>query len=388
LHFLGTHPFWQSLPVKKPLQLPLYLSLHTHTTPDSSGSQSDSESIAAPALIHKPLVLTEAPAVIHTTPIPPPISPSSSNSSSLSESSSSSSDYSPPNHQNLKMTTTNLTPIIPHVEHHSLHHAPILTAGVLIPALILEFKDACMDFFTNAKGGVSEDVQVIRILPYFKDPIIRGWISSDCPHFSTLKFDTFMKLLCSKFLSKQWEDKLLSKILHDHLCPNQDFLTWSTNLQQQNCILRNTNSQLDEKRLREQISIAVDTDLRIAARECRVNEAESLRDFLDIYNLCDEKRCSAEKRICSIINESYRSNKNNSKDGNYHPYKRDECPSNSTTTSSESTSSRPPKLTPLEIEIIKVCSGCFKCHKIYQSKEHINTESSKKTCEFPTKKKY
>ena len=286
------------------------------------------------------------------------------------------------------MSTAAVTASTPHVEHHSLHHAPILTAGVPTPALLLEFEDACMDFFANAKGGVPDDVQVIRILPSFKDPIIRGWISSDRPHLSTLKFNEFMKLLRSKFLSKQWEDELLSKILRDHLRPNQDFLTWSTNLQQQNCILRNTESQLDEKQLRQQISIAVDTDLRIAARECKVAEAESLRDFLDIYNLCDEKRRSAEKRTRSIINESYRSNKNNAKDSNYHPYKRDERPSNSSSTSSDSTSSRPPKLTPLEIEIIKACFGCFKCRKIYQSKEHINTESSKKTCEFPTKEKY
>ena len=174
-------------------------------------------------------------------------------------------------------------PSTPSVEHHSLHHAPILTSGVPTPAVLLDFEDACKDFFTNAKGGVNNNVKVIHILPNFKDPIIRGWISSDRPHLSTLMFGAFMKLLCSKFLSKQGEDEFLSKILQDHLRLGQDFLTWATKLQQQNCILRNTDSQLDEKRLREQISIGVDMDLRIAAREAKVNEATSLRDFLDIY---------------------------------------------------------------------------------------------------------
>ena len=282
-------------------------------------------------------------------------------------------------------TTNTSTPL---VEHHSLHHAPIITAGVLTPSILLEFEDACEDFFANAKGGVNADVQVTRILPSFKDPIIRGWIASDCLHLSTLKFDVFMKLLRSKFLSKQWEDELLSKILRDHLRPGQEFLTWATSLQQQNCILRNTQSQLDDKRMREQISIAVDMDLRISAREANVNNATSLRDFLEIYTICDEKRRAAEKRTRSIIDESYRRNKNTGKDNNYHPYRRDDRNSNSNNNATTSTASRPPKLTPLEIEIIKNRFGCFKCRKIYQSKDHINTEASKKTCEFPTKENY
>ena len=77
------------------------------------------------------------------------------------------------------MSTATTNTAVPIVEHHSLHHAPIITAGVLNPAILLEFEDACQDFFANAKGGVAADVQVTRILPSFKDPIIRGWISSD-----------------------------------------------------------------------------------------------------------------------------------------------------------------------------------------------------------------
>ena len=273
----------------------------------------------------------------------------------------------------------------PSVKHHSLHHASILTSGVPTPDVLLEFEDACEDFFANAKGGVNDDVKVIRILPSFKDPILRGWISSDRPHLSTLTFGAFMKLLRSKFLSKQWEDELLSKVLRDHLCPGKDFLTWATKLQQQNCILRNTDSQLDEKRLREQISMRVDMDLRIAAREAKVNEATSLRDFLDIYTLCDEKRRSSENRTRSIFNESYqKKNKENS----YHPYKRDSRSSTPAAQTSGSLSSHPPKLSPIEIEILKGCFGCFKCCKLFQSKEHITTEASKKTCEFPSGDNY
>jgi hypothetical protein len=313
-----------------------------------------------------------------------PLDPTSNTSSD----SDSSSDSNVAIYKSKSKMTTPSTDLVPSVEHHALHHAPILTAGVPTPALLLEFEDACEDFFANVKGGITEDVKVTRILPGFKDPIIRGWISSDRAHLSSLKFDAYMKLLRSKFLSKQWEDELLSKILRNHLRQGQEFLTWATQLQQQNCILRNTDSQLDEKRLREQISIAVDMDLRIAAREAKVNDATSLRDFLDIYTLCDQKRRASESRTRSIIDESYRKNKNANKDNAFHPYKKDGRNTSASQTFSTSTSLRPPKLTPLEIEIIKSCSGCFKCRKIYLSKEHINTEAAKKTCDFPSAENY
>ena len=316
----------------------------------------------------------------HLAPVP---SPTSSYSSSDSDS-----NFFTYN-QRLKMASTTSNPVSPIVEHHSLHHAPILTAGVPTPAVLLEFEDACEDFFSNAKGGVTDELKVTRILPSFKDPIIRGWISSDRTHLSELPFKTFMENLRMKFLPKEWEDELLLKILRDRLRPSQDFMTWATLLQQQNCILRNTSSQLDEKRLREQISIAVDSDLRIAAREAKVNETTSLRDFLHIYSLCDDKRRAAENRTRSLIDESNRKNKTSNKENAFHPYKKDGRPASSTAQTSSSTSSlRPPKLTKVEIDVLNEFSGCFKCRKIFQSKEHITTEASKKTCDFPAAENY
>jgi hypothetical protein len=68
------------------------------------------------------------------------------------------------------MLTTNNT-LIPAVKHHSLHHAPILTAGVPT-AILLDFEDACKDFFAKAKGGIANELKVTQILPGFKNPII------------------------------------------------------------------------------------------------------------------------------------------------------------------------------------------------------------------------
>ena len=353
-----------------------------------ASSSAPTNSLQDPILSHIPVtshpssepprspVQTRSPT--HHTPVPSPLS-----SCSSSDSDSHFVTY----HQRLKMASTSSSPAVPIVEHHSLHHAPIITAGVPTPAVLLEFEDACEDFFSNAKGGVTDELKVTRILPSFKDPIIRGWISSDRAHLSKLSFKTFMDNLRTKFLPKDWEDELLSKILRDRLRPSQDFMTWATLLQQQNCILRNTSSQLDEKRLREQISIAVDSDLRIAAREAKVNETTTLRDFLHIYSLCDEKRRAAESRTRSLIDESNRKNKSSNKENAFHPYKKDGRQGSSNPQSS-STSSRPPKLTKEEIDILNEFSGCFKCRKIFQSKDHINAEPSKKTCDFPAAENY
>jgi hypothetical protein len=103
--------------------------------------------------------------------------------------------------------------------------------------------------------------KLLAFCPVSKTPSYEDGSLPDRKHLSSMEFSDFMKDIRSKFLPKQWEDELLSKILRDHLRPGQDFLTWVTQLQQQNCILRNSTSQLDEKRLREQISIAVDMDL-------------------------------------------------------------------------------------------------------------------------------
>ena len=123
------------------------------------------------------------------------------------------------------------------------------------PSLPWEFRQ--LRCFSNSKTlvrislvtpkGAFRTMLKSHILPSFKDPILRGWISSDRKHLASLKFSDFMTLLRSKFLSKQWEDELLSQILRDHLRSGQDFLTWATKLQQQNCILRNTTPSSTRK---------------------------------------------------------------------------------------------------------------------------------------------
>ena len=68
--------------------------------------------------------------------------------------------------------------------------APVLTGRDVTPAVMMEFENACMDFF-EAKL-VLVDKQVTFILPSIKDFHICNWIATDHATIVTLPFTSFM----------------------------------------------------------------------------------------------------------------------------------------------------------------------------------------------------
>jgi len=56
---------------------------------------------------------------------------------------------------------------------------PTLTSGKITPKALMLFEQHCLDYFVNAKGGVSEELKVPHILSSFKDIEILDWIASD-----------------------------------------------------------------------------------------------------------------------------------------------------------------------------------------------------------------
>jgi reverse transcriptase-like protein/integrase-like protein/chromodomain-containing protein len=267
------------------------------------------------------------------------------------------------------------------LEYLTLHHPPVLTSGELSPRVVMEFEQSCLDYFANAKGGVTDELQVIRILPSFQDQLVRDWIAADRPRLSKLSFKEFIDELRKAFLPRNWEDRLRAQILTERLRPNIRFLTWATSLQTQNCVLRGTTSHLSDSRLRDQIEAGVDEELRLAARKSKAHEATSMRDFLDIYELCDAERKVAHKQFRNIIADENRNKRNNKENhsNSYHPYNQ---PSSSRNNNSN-TPRRPPKLTEEEKEIIRKHDGCWKCRHIFLPKEH---DSNK--CAFPAGENY
>ena len=130
--------------------------------------------------------------------------------------------------------------------------APVLTSGDVVPSVMMEFENACHDFF-KAKS-VPQDKQVAFILPGIRDLCIRNWIAADRPTIIALPFATFMSQLHSNCLHPDWEDHVHDEILSSRLDPNKEsFWDWSQNVIKLNCLLRNTTSVFDDATLCNQL---------------------------------------------------------------------------------------------------------------------------------------
>jgi len=133
------------------------------------------------------------------------------------------------------------------LEHTTFHHPPVLTSGEITPKVLMEFEQTCHYFFTHAKGGVTDEARVSRILPCFQDQLVRDWISLDRVRISALTFDAFLVELRKAFLPRNWEDKIQAQILGDCLHSGICLLTWANSLQTLNCVLRGTQSHLNDQ---------------------------------------------------------------------------------------------------------------------------------------------
>ena len=72
----------------------------------------------------------------------------------------------------------------------------------------------------NAKGGITEEQKVTRILGSFRDSLIRDWIWSERSALTALTFPEFMKEFRRRWLHKDWEYMVRIKVLGAHLETN------------------------------------------------------------------------------------------------------------------------------------------------------------------------
>ena len=56
--------------------------------------------------------------------------------------------------------------------------------------------------------------------------------------------------------------------------------------------------------MREQLEAGIDEELRILGHEAKGHDAESIRDFLEIYKLCNVKRTITQKAVRSMIEDT------------------------------------------------------------------------------------
>ena len=109
--------------------------------------------------------------------------------------------------------------------------------GDVTPAIMMEFENACHDFF-EAKS-VPAEKQVAFILPGIKDFRIHNWIAADRATIVALPFPPFMTQLRKNLLHPDSEDHVRDKILQSRLQPSKEsFWAWSQNIIKLNCLFK------------------------------------------------------------------------------------------------------------------------------------------------------
>jgi hypothetical protein len=96
------------------------------------------------------------------------------------------------------------------VEQNSPFKVPILTASDISPAIMHQFKHACLNYFIHKK--VVPDDQVSLIVGGQLDNHVMDWIRSDHERIVTLPFIVFMVEFRESYLEEGWEEDTLRDV--------------------------------------------------------------------------------------------------------------------------------------------------------------------------------
>jgi len=169
--------------------------------------------------------------------------------------------------------------------------APILTSGDVMPSVMMEFENACHDFF-EAKS-VPQDKQAAFILPSIRDLCIWNWITADQPTIIALPFASFMTQLHSNYLHPDWEDHGHDEILNSRLDPNKEsFWALSQYMIKLNCLLHNTTSVFDDTTLCNQLNAHLDDGLKECIKHSNAKKEKMLKSWINAVCRLDKTHTS------------------------------------------------------------------------------------------------
>ena len=245
-----------------------------------------------------------------------------------------------------------------------MRHPPTVSEGDITPQVVSDFEYSAKMFFVNAKGGVTDDQKVARVLGCFMDALVRDWVDCEMNTLIALSFPDFMKTFRERWLSPNWEHEITAQILGARLDPIKDrFENWVTRIQKLNVTLRGTTSHLDNVKLRAQLEAGLDLDLHILAADNGAHEVKDLQTWVDKVRTLDRKRQNDRKRCLSELEQYLRNPKRT-----YAP-DRTQTPTAqpSASSSSENKGGRtyPPRLTDDERKLLQDNDGCFKCRRFF-----------------------
>ena len=250
------------------------------------------------------------------------------------------------------------------IVHSNVTQPPQMTDGTITPGVIQEFKQCTKCFFLNAKGGITEQQKVIRLLGCFANPLVRDWIAMKHATLGALTFTKFMEAFRKCWLPSNWEDTTKSKILSSRLEPNKEnFETWVLRMQKLNVALRGTTSYMEDKALRTHLASNLDEEFKYKMDRADPCKDEDLTKWIEAIATVDRERQYDRKRLNDHLDNFLRTHKR--------PYLAPHSTPSSDTTSTQGSSSSassspyPPRLTEEERRLLQEHEGCFKCRTFY-----------------------
>jgi len=255
-----------------------------------------------------------------------------------------------------------------------------LSDGVMTPGALLDWENACEDFFALSKEPIPDDKKVSKVTGGLQNPHISLYVRNNHACLHMLAFTDFMSELRETFLPKDWAKDTLRKILAARMTLDQSFDNFCTEIVASNNLLDGTPLHLSKPRMKEQIYNNITEDLRDKLEDHETELAAlnklTFQKWLNAISEADIKMAKAIRR--SMKHVTLELEKEEKKRRNLSGPSR-----NANTSSTGSTANRRtytqnnynklcnylPALTEEERALLYENRGCYKCRRLYA--EHL-----------------
>ncbi|KAJ6588373.1 hypothetical protein B0H19DRAFT_1057569 [Mycena capillaripes] len=274
---------------------------------------------------------------------------------------------------------------------------PILLEGKCTQAVLQQFEVA-FDNYCSLKQIESKNHMSIAV-GCFRDHHITDWLTPTETRAKVLAmtFPNFMAELRKRVLPSAWERDTRLAMNMRRQQPDESFVDFQTAIRFQNSLLMNTDSHLEDDRVRNLLETNMLTELQEDyAADARAKDEDDFTTWLDEVQRVNDQRTRTNARLHSIAKarehecdrkrnatndgNSDRPPKRNG--GNNSGNKREGTPASTSGPSGSSVGC--PQLTLAEKDLLNANHGCRRCRKPFV-KHALDKE---KTCEFPPAANY
>ena len=241
-------------------------------------------------------------------------------------------------------------PTLASVIHSALKQVLILTTGDITPKVLIDWFNACENYFTER--DTPDEKRVAKVLGGLQNVLFKDWYSPDRAHVTALSWVEFITEVKSEFLSSTWVEDACNKLLSMRQRDTDAFKEFSNCFEKANTILRNTTSHLTDEKMIHQMEVAVCDDLQALVKDERARFAviTKYRQWRKEVCIIDDRRIAERDHMTRFLAHSGKNGKSSHA-----------ATPNNTTTSRSSVSKPIPKLMDAERDLLRKNKGCFKC---------------------------